>query len=296
MSNVINIMDSLRKIDAQNKPENLLQRILRSISGKKKQHAMVHPCIINSKHTLVYENGLEKNNPKAFKQISEFAVKQGYELKEDQRSNFLEGVKRVKNRRQANVVSVMMLTAGLLSQTAQAKVHSPFDINSYTASETTHTHNEAAFDFDFESYKTEKELISGLLGWINDHSSFKYDIKNIPEVKKVSSRQIAKVAFGGRLPKAVNPDNLQIFGLYNFNEKAVYLVDTIDLNTDEGRGILLHELVHYLQYQTGMNHNVRCKNELESLAYVLEAKFLESHNHNHNISSSHINKVSQCNV
>ena len=100
------------------------------------------------------------------------------------------------------------------------------------------------------------------------------------------------VAFGGSLPKAVNPDNLKIFGLYNFNEGAVYLLDSIDLNTDEGKGILLHELVHYLQYQTNMDDNVKCKNELESLAYVLEAKFLDPHDHKHNISVSHIQKVS----
>jgi len=296
MSDVINILNNLRKIEAQKKPDNFIQRIMQSMSPRKKQHAMVHPCIIGGKHTLVYENGLADKNPLAFEQISEFASAQGYELKEDQRSDFLEGVKRVKNRRQANVVSVMMLTAGLMSQTAQAKVHSALDFDKHTTNDTTQTHIETGFDFDFDSYKTQDELVSGLLGWINNHSSFEYDIEKIPEVKKVSSKEIAMVAFGGALPKAVNPDNLQIFGLYNFNEGAVYLLDSIDLDTDEGKGILLHELVHYLQYQTGMDDNVNCKNELESLAYVLEAKFLESHDHDHNISSSHIQKVSQCRV
>ncbi len=296
MSDVINMLNNLRDIEAQKKSENLIQRIMRSMSPKKKQQAMVHPCIIGGKHTLVYENGLAEKNPAAFLQISEFAKAKGYQLKEDQRSDFLEGIKRVKNRRQANVVSVMMLTAGLMSQTAQAKSLSPIDIDMHTDADTTQTHIEASFDFDFDSYKSQDELVSGLLGWINNHSSFKYDIEKIPDVKKVSSLEIAKVAFGGKLPKAVNPDNLQIFGLYNFNEEAVYLLDSIDLDTDEGKGILLHELVHYLQYQTGMDDNVNCKNELESLAYVLEAKFLESHDHDHNISSSHIQKVSQCRV
>ena len=296
MSDVINILDNLHNIEQQKKPANLLDRIMRSMTAKKKQQAMVHPCIIDSKHTLVYENGLAEKNPDAFQQISEFAEIQGYQLKEDQRSDFLEGIKRVKNRRRANVVSVMMLTAGLMSQTAQAKVHSALDFDSDSISDSTQTQIEAGFDFDFDSYKTQDELVSGLLSWINNHSSFKYNIDTIPDVKKVSSRQIAEVAFGGTLPKAVNPDTLQIFGLYNFNEGAVYLLDSIDLDTDEGKGILLHELVHFLQYQTGMDDNVRCKNELESLAYVLEAKFLESHDHRHNISQSHIDKVSQCKV
>ena len=66
------------------------------------------------------------------------------------------------------------------------------------------------------------------------------------------------------------------------------------MDTNEGKGILLHELVHYLQYQTGVDKDAKCKNELESLAYVLEAKFLESHDHKHNINASHISKVSEC--
>lgn len=296
MSDVANILDSLRNIDARKQPNNLVERIMQSMTLKKKQQAMVHPCIIDGKHTLVYENGLEQKDPFAFEKIVEFAKVQGYQLKEDQRSDFLEGIKRVKNRRRANVVSVMMLTAGLMSQTAQAKSSFGQDHATHIDNDATQTHVEAGFDLDFDSYKTQDELVSGLLGWINNHSSFKYDIDKIPEIKKVSARQIAEVAFGGKLPKAVNPDNLQIFGLYNFNEGAVYLLDSIDLDTDEGKGILLHELVHYLQYQTGLDDNVKCKNELESLAYVLEAKFLESHDHKHNISSAHIQKVSQCRV
>lgn len=293
MTDVINILDNMKR---PKESDTLFQRIMCSMTSKKKQQAMVHPCIINNQHTLVYENGLAEKNPTAFQQITEFAEAQGYQLKEDQRSDFLDGVKRVKNRRQANVVSVMMLTAGLMSQNAYAKAHPSHGIDTHTDSDSTQTQAQASFDFDFNSYKSEDELVSGLLGWINEHSSFKYDIEKIPEVKKVSSKEIAMVAFGGKLPKAVNPDNLQIFGLYNFNEKAVYLLDSIDLDTDEGKGILLHELVHFLQYQTGMDDNVNCKNELESLAYVLEARFLESHNHDHNISSSHIKKVSQCRV
>jgi hypothetical protein len=296
MTDTTNILDSLREIEAEKQPDNLVERIVQAMSLKKKQQTMVHPCIIDGKHTLVYENGLEQKDPFAYEKIAGFAKAQGYQLKEDQRADFLEGIKRVKNRRRANVVSVMMLTAGLMSQTAQAKSSSGQDLVTHDDNDTTQTHVEAGFDLDLDSYKTQDELVAGLLGWINSHSSFKYDVEKLPDIKKVTARQIAEVAFGGKLPKAVNPKNLQIFGLYNFNEKAVYLLDSIDLDTDEGKGILLHELVHYLQYQTGLDDNVKCKNELESLAYVLEAKFLESHDHKHNISAAHIQKVSQCRV
>lgn len=296
MSDVTSILNKLRQNEAKKSQEGWIDRLLRSMTKRSKQQAMVHPCIIDGKHTLVYEHGLETKDPASYEQIVDFAGLQGYQLKEDRRSDFLEGVKRVKNRHRANVVSVMMLTAGLMSQSASASTEDDHEHDLHISNDITQTQASAGFDLDLDSFNTEAELAAGLLSWINNHSSFNYDINNIPEIKKVSARKIAEVAFGGELPKAVNPKNLQIFGLYNFNEKAVYLLDSIDIETNEGKGILLHELVHYLQYQTGVDSDAKCKNELESLAYVLEAKFLESNNHRHNITASHINKVSQCRV
>ncbi len=294
MSESTDILDDLKRIEAEKNQGSWVERILCSMTPKNKQQAMVHPCIIDGQHTLVYEHGLATKDPDSFQQIVDFADSQAYQLKEDRRSDFLEGVKRVKNRRRANVVSVMVLTAGLMSQTAQAKSDDAHENGVHISNDTSQTQTEATLDLDLDSFNTEEELAAGLLGWLNNHSSFAYVIDNVPDIKKVSARKIAEVAFGGELPKAINPESLKIFGLYNFNEKAVYLLDSIDLNTDEGKGILLHELVHYLQYQTGVDKGAKCKNELESLAYVLEAKFLESNNHRHNITASHIDKVSQC--
>ncbi len=296
MNEVTSVLKDLGRIEAQKNQTNWIDRIVHSLKLKNKQQAMVHPCIIDGRHTLVYEHGLEQKAPDSFQQIVAFAKAQDYQLKEDRRSDFLEGIQRVKNRRRANVVSVMMLTAGLMSQTAQAKSDDAHDNEIFVSSDVTSTQATAGFDFDIDAYHTKEELAAGLLGWINNHSSFSYDINNIPDIKKVSAKKIAEVAFGGELPKAVNPESLKIFGLYNFNEKAVYLLDSIDLDSKEGKGILLHELVHYLQYQTGVDKDTQCKNELESLAYVLEAKFLESNHHRHNITASHIDKVSQCSI
>lgn len=294
MSNVTNDLKNIHRSEQEKNQGSWVEKILRSMKPKNNQQTMVHPCIINGEHTLVYENGLETKDPLSYQQIVDFAKLQGYKLKEDRRSDFLEGVKRVKNHRRANVMSVMMLTASLMSQTAQANSDDVHDHGVNISTDATQTQATAEFDFDLDSYDTQEELAAGLLGWINSHSSFTYDINNLPAIKKVSAQKIAEVAFGGELPAAVNPENLKIFGLYNFNEKAVYLLDSIDLETNEGKGILLHELVHYLQYQTGVSNDAKCKNELESLAYVLEAKFLESNNHKHKITSSHIDKVSQC--
>ena len=296
MAEDTDILGNLKRIEAQKQPGNWVDRIVNSMRSKKKR-AMVHPCVIDGHRTLVYERGLAETDPHSFQLLVEYADLYGYLLKEDQRADFLEGVKRVRNKSCANVISIMVLTAGLMSQTAYAKTDDDHhDHAAHIDPDITQNRIEAGYDFNIDSFKTQDELAAGLLTWINQHSSFDYNIDKVPKIKKVSAHQIAKVAFGGELPKAINPESLQIFGLYNFNEEAVYLLDSIDLETNEGKAILLHELVHFLQYQTGIDKDAKCKNELESLAYVLEAKFLDAHDHDHNISMKHIQKVSQCKV
>ena len=267
--------------------------VSRIMSDEMQKQTMVHPCIIDGQHTLVHERDLQIKDPLAYQHIVEFADKNGFSVKEDQRSDFLEGVKRVKNKRRANVVTMMALTATMLSQTVSAK--SAHELN---AGHDMHVVSEADamedFDFKMDAYANQNDMIAAMFGWINNHSSFEHDVSNMPEIIKVSSTQMAEVAFGGELPQAVDPDKLRIYGLYNFNEGAVYILDSLDLESEKGKGILLHELVHFLQYQYDKDEDVKCKNELESLAYILEAKFLQSHDHEHNISMDHINRVSQC--
>lgn len=262
----------------------------------KKSHSMVHPCFIEGKPALVYERALALKDPFSFDVVKRYAELHGYQLKEDQRAEFVAGIQRVKDKKHTNTISILVLAATLCSQAVQADAL----INQYAENIgfiPDHTESQIIInydDVDFSSIASLEQLAGKLLGWLNEHTAYEYNVEHIPDIKTVSTRQIAEVAFGGKLPQAVNAENLNIYGLYNFNEHAIYLLDSIDLNTVEGKGILLHELVHYMQYQMGEDKSVDCKNELESLAYVLEAKFLESAGHHHNITGAHINKVSTC--
>jgi uncharacterized protein DUF6647 len=210
---------------------------------------LVQPCVINGKPTFVYARGLAEQNKSAFDELCLFAKIKELELKEDQRSVS----KSVKNDRRGKIIPMMILAASFLSH------------NSLAATE------------------KENKLSYELLNWISQHSSFNYSATQIPKIKTVSTRKIAEVAFGGVLPKAVNPESLKIYGLYNFNEKTIYILETIDLNTEKGKAILLHELVHYIQYQTGMDKTVNCINELEPEAYDIEETYLNHHGININL-------------
>ena len=287
-SNILDTLDGIKKRSI------LGSWVSRLSSAKSSGQALVHPCIINGQHTLIHERGLQQSDPESYAHILEFARSNGFNVREDQRRDFIEGVKRVRNKRRANVMTVMALTATMMSQAVSAKADSDLDTTDEHHIEHHDDHHMHDFDFDLESYDTEAEMVSAMFNWINQHSSFDHDVSMMPEIKKVSAKKIAEVAFGGTLPQAVDPLKLQIYGLYNFNEGAVYILDSLDMKSEQGKGILLHELVHYLQYQYNQDENVQCKNELESLAYILEARFLQSHGHNHNITDAHIDRVSQC--
>ena len=114
MAEIHNILERLKEIESRKNTGNWVDRVVNSMSKRKKQ-TLVHPCVINGQQTLVYERGLKENDPRSYEQIVVFAEARGYQLKEDQRANFLEGIKRVKDRHRRNVVSVMVLTASLVS-------------------------------------------------------------------------------------------------------------------------------------------------------------------------------------
>ncbi len=256
--------------------------------------ALVHPCVINGKQTLVYPRDLPLADPKSFRIIQQYARVHDFNLKEDQRKDFLEGVKRVKNKKLANVVSVLTLSAslGLMTNTVAAAPNNNTDIEhqDFTANESVVIND----DINFHPHQSDKELAQAMLDWLQANTSLDLQQLKTPEIATLASRDIALMAFGGTIPKAVDPDKLQIYGLYNFHHKTVYLLDSIDLNTTSGKGILLHELVHYIQYETGMDKHAACMHELEALAYRLEARFLDEHEHRHGITEKHISKVSQC--
>jgi hypothetical protein len=254
---------------------------------------MVHPCIMDGRQTLVYERGLEKLDPQTFLHLTKYANENGYIIREDRRADFIEGVKRVKDPSRANVITILVLTASILSQSAVAGPANYLGMTEpVSAVEQMQVYSNPSFEMS--SYNTIEDLMGGLVNWINSHTSLKHDTDNLPELVFANPNIIAEVAFGGELPSNVDAAKLNILGLYNFNDQTIYMLDSLDLKTDEGKAILLHELVHYLQYEESLNDNVECKNELEALAYTLEAEYLNGQGVKHSISQNHIKNVSTC--
>ncbi len=258
-----------------------LQRFLPSVTRRHgDKPALVHPCVIDGRKTLIYEQGLELSDPATFRYLVNYARYRDLELREDRRR----GERALRQDNTSNIIPVMLLGASLVTGNVQAGPHAAHQVN-MSVSRSLDSGPVAAHDED---------TVRHLVQWIHDNSSLEFNDDVLPAIVWVSARAMVDVAFGKNLPKSVNPDKLQIFGLYNFRDKSIYLLDTIDLNTEEGKAILLHEIVHYLQYSQGMDKNVACKNELEKLAYSLEAYYLETHGASAGFSEAHVHRVSRC--
>ena len=65
-----------------------------------------------------------------------------------------------------------------------------------------------------------------------------------------------------------------IEALYHPDSNSIYVRRGVDLTTNYGKSALVHELVHFLQYQHGMERKVACVNALEKDAYRVQAAYL----------------------
>lgn len=257
--------------------------------GFQKSDNVVHPCIIDGQDAIVYKKGLRERNPAFYAQLNRFARQNNIFLKEDQRGSF----RSVRDDRRSGFMPMMVLGASLLTQNAAAasKNHD-HSHNHYEQSQAVVYQIDDAKNFSTQ----EQHQIADLLQWIySEVADAGISMPStMPNVKRVSSYEMFKVAFGKDMPRAMNQKNMQIYGLYNFKNKTVYILDTIDLTTEKGKSILLHELVHYVQYENDHDKKVDCKNKLEHLAYNLEAKYLNQHGERVGFTQGHVQRVSRC--
>lgn len=139
-----------------------------------------------------------------------------------------------------------------------------------------------------------KELVVSLLFWISSNSPMVIEGGSIPDVVSVDKAEILQVAFGEKAAPAMRAKGIEVFGLYNYEEDRIYLLNELDLTTIKDKAVLLHEIVHYLQYKAGDDKIVQCKNQLESLAYHVEADYLEAHGESIALDHDHIERLSKC--
>jgi hypothetical protein len=128
-------------------------------------------------------------------------------------------------------------------------------------------------------------LLLTLLLWINQHSQFEYDAGNgMPALVAADQMALAELiidddAVFDRNRHTVSFQNFvnQLEAVYDHHHQRILLNSKIDWHTPYGRSVIVHELVHFIQYQQGLHRQVNCLNALERDAYEIQALYMEMH-------------------
>lgn len=242
--------------------------------------SVVHPCMFEGKPTLFYEKGLAKTDPQQFRLQKTFAKENGFQLLEERREARAE----TEFDRRRATLPMLVLGASIASALPlQLEAHELSGSRSQVAS----------LDVG-KILENDSQIVHQLLAWIRAQDISVANLMQSPAVKRSTQTDMLKLAFGENMPASMNASELKVYGLYNFKNETVYLLDEINLSTIRGRAVLVHELVHYAQYRDGVNNRVRCVNELETLAYELEARYLKQHSMEPEFTAKDVHQLSAC--
>jgi len=112
-----------------------------------------------------------------------------------------------------------------------------------------------------------KELVVLLIVWINANTAYTVEVPPatiIVEKQEVLQKKVGNLYDGNRL-----------LGVYTPANATIALDEGVDLDTNEGKATLLHELVHHYQARTWKYHPNQCLYEAE--AYSIEDKWRREH-------------------
>ncbi len=128
-------------------------------------------------------------------------------------------------------------------------------------------------------------LLLTLLLWINQHTHFDYDAdKGLPTVMSADQITLAALIINDdeELRENKNTFSFQNFAnqleaVYDHRHQRILVSSKIEWNSPYGRSVLVHELVHFIQYKNGEQDQVGCLNALERDAYEVQALYMEAH-------------------
>jgi uncharacterized protein DUF6647 len=121
-------------------------------------------------------------------------------------------------------------------------------------------------------------LLIDLSKWLEKNYDFKKENIISPKIKIVSSHALCEITFNEKDIINNEVDCEKVLGLYQFNEKIIYINESVDLTKNVGKAIVLHELVHHYQFERGLTKNSSGYSGLEQLSFELESKYLAEKN------------------
>jgi hypothetical protein len=134
-----------------------------------------------------------------------------------------------------------------------------------------------------------KEIILAMMVWIGGQTGL--PVPELPIISVKTPTEIRQIAYECDKLKTENkplykaiciPDNdpkaIDVIAIYDRETGTIYLPTYFDKNNVAHRAILLHEIVHHLQYESDYHKTVQCMPLLEKQAYDLMDIWLEENN------------------
>jgi hypothetical protein len=120
-----------------------------------------------------------------------------------------------------------------------------------------------------------KSIAAALLLWINANSGYEY-AGDPPHITTTDPENLAHMILGeiAWIPERAKSG---LKGLYVVDTQTIWLRDDFDPQRQEDLSHLVHELVHFLQYQQGDAQRLACGRELEIEAYNIQNRYLSTH-------------------
>ncbi len=113
-----------------------------------------------------------------------------------------------------------------------------------------------------------KTLIAFIMLWIGSETDYNTNIPH-PKVLMVSESTLTKMYYGN---KEVQDE---IHALYNTESNTIYIKDTFNLYNVFDKGVLMHEIMHYVHDMNGaVGTKFDCMAQSEAEIYPLQKKYL----------------------
>jgi hypothetical protein len=137
-----------------------------------------------------------------------------------------------------------------------------------------------------------KELITILLMWIGESTMYDVDIEH-PNIVMMPPQELTEQYQATMMDKTNHIEELWAY--YNTTNQTIYLRADFRQYDQWDKSILLHELLHHVQYHNKVQF--QCINQMEEEAWPLQKKYLkEFHNIDWNYDMLWYLMISTCRI
>ena len=113
-----------------------------------------------------------------------------------------------------------------------------------------------------------KEILIALMIWIGANTDYNTDVP-LPVVEFKTQVEMESLYYGER-----KREEGDLYGFYNLKKNIIILPDTWDSARPFDLGLLVHEMIHYLQDVNKIQF--QCVAEMEADAWPLQKQYLEN--------------------